>query len=427
MYEMLIKLKEILYFPTAYYFRFFAGFRLRKWKPRIIVITGSNGKTTLFNLVKAQMGNSAKYTDHANSSFGIPFDILDLHRQSLFKSEWLFLFLLAPFCAFRSAPKKEYYVVEADCDRPGEGKFLASFLQPDIVLWVNTSRTHGMYFEKLVTEGRFDTIEDAIAFEFGTFLEYCKEYAILNGDQELIVKQVNRSKAETDLIEEKNILQRYDVLTDKTLFKIKNINYSFPTLFPEVVFYSIDACHKLVEYLNFPYDRSFKNFKIPPGRSSIFKGIKNINIVDSCYNANLSSMTAILNMYKKMPNNPKWVVLGDMLEQGEGEKLEHEKLAEIILTLKLDRIILMGPRVYKYTYPVVVNNTKRNIVVDRFINPKEVLDYLLKNITGGETILFKGARFMEGIIENLLADKADVKKLSRREEVWDKRRKEWGL
>lgn len=421
------KLKNILYFPIASYFRFFAGFRLRRWHPKIIVITGSNGKTTLFNLIKSQIGDRAKYSDHANSSFGIPFDILDLHRQSLFKSEWFLLILLAPFCALRSAPEKEYYVVEADCDRPGEGEFLGSFLKPDIVLWLNTARTHGMYFDRLIGQNKFGTVEEAIAFEFGTFLKYCKEYAVLNGDQELILRQRDRSKIKIDLVEKKKSLQGYKVLATKTSYKINNINYSFSLLFPQEVFYSIEACRILTEHLKLPFDKSFNNFKVPPGRSSIFKGIKNTTIVDSCYNANLSSMTAILNMYRKMSNNPKWGVLGDMLEQGSGERIEHEKLAEVILGHKFDRIILMGPRVSEYTYPLLMNKIGKTTILEKFINPREVLDYLLENIRGGETILFKGARFMEGIIENLLADKNDVKKLSRRETVWEVRRKQWGL
>ena len=59
--------------------------------------------------------------------------------------------------------------------------------------------------------------------------------------------------------------------------------------------------------------------------------------------------------------------------------------------------------------------------------PKEGLDFILKNLKGGETILFKGARFLEGIIEKLLLNKSDIDKLVRREKAWQNRRKEWGL
>src|SRR6202050_738801 len=120
---MLEKFKKILYFPLASYFRFFAEIRLRRWHPKIVVVTGSSGKTRLLHLLESQIGNTAKYSHHANSSYGIPFDILDLHRKSLLPSEWISLVLKAPFACFKNPPKEKVYVVEADCDRPGEGKF----------------------------------------------------------------------------------------------------------------------------------------------------------------------------------------------------------------------------------------------------------------------------------------------------------------
>src|SRR6266571_4886508 len=187
---MIALLKRSLYFPIAYYFRFFAGIRLNKWKPRIIVVTGSNGKTTLLHLLESQIGNRAKYSHHANSAYGIPFDILDLHRKTLRKTEWIGLFFKAPFALFKELPKQKLYVVEADCDRPGEGKFLASLLRPEMVLWVSSSRTHSMNFE----HSSFPTVEEAIASEFGYFIQHCQKVAVVNGDFPHVLKQLHRTK-----------------------------------------------------------------------------------------------------------------------------------------------------------------------------------------------------------------------------------------
>jgi UDP-N-acetylmuramyl pentapeptide synthase len=120
-------------------------------------------------------------------------------------------------------------------------------------------------------------------------------------------------------------------------------------------------------------------------------------------------------------------VLGDMLEQGSSEKEEHEKLADLVMVHPYERIILLGPRVKEYTLPKLQNKAKNNIPINAFENPKDVLDFILSKIGGGEVILFKGARFMEGIIEHLLVDKSDIKKLSRREKIWEIRRKQWGF
>ena len=86
----------------------------------------------------------------------------------------------------------------------------------------------------------------------------------------------------------------------------------------------------------------------------------------------------------------------------------------------------MGPRVCKYTYPKL-QGLVSGVKIEKFETPKEALDYIEANILGGEVILFKGARFLEGVIEHLLADKNEVAKLCRREPIWQARRKEWGL
>src|SRR3989304_7990628 len=99
---MFQKIKKVLYFPLAYYFRFFAQIKLARWNPRIIVVTGSSGKTTLLHLIKSQLREKAYYSHHANSSYGIPFDILGMTRKTLMLYEWLELFLKAPFLAFSS-------------------------------------------------------------------------------------------------------------------------------------------------------------------------------------------------------------------------------------------------------------------------------------------------------------------------------------
>ena len=418
------ELKKTLYFPLAWYFRFFASIRLSRWHPKIVVVTGSSGKTTLLHLLESQIGNKAKYSHHANSSYGIPFDILDLHRKSFQSSEWIWLILKAPFNTFKKPPLEKFYVVEADCDRPDEGKFLASFLKPDIVLWLNVFRTHSMNFDQLVLQKKFASVDEAIAYEFGYFLEYCRELALINGDLLLVKKQEKRTKAKVFAISKENYLKKYILDHEKTSFTIQNQEYSFKALLPEELFYSIWMCKQTVEQLGLDFDKTFSRFTLPPGRSSLFHGIKNTTLIDSSYNSNLSSTKAILGMFEKFPAKAKWAVIGDMLELGEMEKEEHEKLAEILAKMKLDRIILLGPRTATYTTEKLKNLGIDTEKIASFMKLHEVDEYLHDNIKGGEAILFKGSQSMllEAVIERLLKNKSDSERLPRREKIWEERR-----
>ena len=443
--QLLRVIKGALYFPLAYYFRFFAEIRLRRWKPRVIVVTGSSGKTTLLNLIGSQLKRRVRYAHKANSSYGISFDLLGLQRKTFLLYEWLGLFIKAPLSVFKPLPKEKIYVVEVDCDRPGEGKFLATLLKPEITLWLNSSKTHSMNFDKVVNPpaggGKFGTIQQAVAHEFGNLLVHTSKLAIVNGDSELINRELYRMRAGVKKINKAGHLENYQITAEgQTRFRIDGKEYSFNYLLPEDTLYGIKMALELAEYLKVSPDYSFSSFTLPPGRSSVFRGIKNTTIIDSSYNANLDSLRVILDMFNRMPvrqaqGKPvsgKWVVLGDMIEQGKSEKDEHEKLAELLLDYKFDRVLLMGPRMSKYAYPKLETLSSHFSplgiqMIERFINPIEVLKYLQAHIEGGETILFKGARFLEGVVEHLLADKEDVKKLCRQERVWKIRRRQWGL
>lgn len=390
-----------------------------------MVITGSSGKTTLLHLIESQIGSLAKYSHKANSSFGIPFDILGLHRIKETLDEWPLLIIKAPFMLFTRLPKKKLYIVEADCDRPHEGDFLSRLLNPEVTLWLNVSRTHSMNFDKLVGHG-FKSVEETIAFEFGYFGQRTKKLVIANVDSQFLADQLERVSAPIVGISAMHSLKNYQVSLGITEYLLDNQNYTFKYLLPREIATSILMCRELLKYLNLKFDDKFTDFKLPPGRNSLFKGIKGITIVDSTYNANFDSMQAVINMFREINDPNKWVVLGDMLEQGRQEEEEHKKLAELIFKNNFKRIILMGPRVSEYTYPEL-KRLGTDVPIKHYLNPKEVLEDLTQNIKGGEIILFKGARFLEGVIANLLLDESQAKDLARREKVWEIRRKKWGL
>ena len=83
--------KKKLYLFAARYFRFFANISLKRWRPRIIIVTGSAGKTTMLNLIESQLGTKAHYSHNANSAFGIAFDVLGQRGITGSRLHWLAL------------------------------------------------------------------------------------------------------------------------------------------------------------------------------------------------------------------------------------------------------------------------------------------------------------------------------------------------
>ena len=376
-------------------------------------------------MIDAQLGDKAVYSHHANSAFGIPFQILGLAPNVGSKKEWIVYLIKAPLKIWRTVPKEKLYIAEADADRPKEPGVISKLLKPEATLWVSVYNTHSMNFDSLVNAKIFNTHLDAIAYEFGVFIAAAKKLVAVNGDQEAITNQLSRIKTgvEVERASEKN-LEAYSVTEAETVFKIQGQTYKLPGLHPKSANIAIQLTKILLDYLHVPM-RDFANLEIPPGRSNILKGKQDITIIDSTYNNGLGAVKAMLDMYQEYPSNNKWIVIADLLELGSLEKSEHEKLAELLSKQNVNQIILLGHRNKAYTYPAIKGKT--NVPVEMFDNAGQVLTFINSKIKGGETILFKGAIGLEGVIEELLVDPTDSDQLVRRGPVWTKRRQGWGL
>ena len=135
-------------------------------------------------------------------------------------------------------------------------------------------------------------------------------------------------------------------------------------------------------------------------------------------------MESTLEMFHHMHADHKWLVIGDIIDQGSIEEEEHIKLAQLIADVEPDNIILVGQRTKQYTAPKL---KELGFSAHTTNDPKKALEYIEKHITGKETILFKGSQYLEWIIEKLLLNPEDADKLCRREPAAVKRRKKRGL
>ena len=134
-------------------------------------------------------------------------------------------------------------------------------------------------------------------------------------------------------------------------------------------------------------------------------------------------MTSVLEMFKEMKTDHKWMVIGDIIDQGQLEGEEHKKLAKLLENVGAEQIVMVGRRTKEYTYPIL----KKKAKVVSFDKPQQALEFLEQNLTGKETVLFKGSQYLEWVVEKLLEDPSDKIKLARQDEAHRRRRASWGL
>ncbi len=417
------KFKKRFYFVAAKYFRHFADRVFKRWDPRVIAVTGSAGKTTMLNLLEHEIGKKAHYSHNANSAFGISFDLLGLSGIRGSKLRWIWLFLAAPFKGLFKRYKEKFYVVEIDGERPHEAEFLAKWLKPEVTIWVSIGRSHAVQFEKVVEEGKFKSLDEAITAEFATLPQNTSKLVYIDADSKLMKSATKGIKAKVISIK-KTELKKYVVYPDSTDFTYGDTTFHFNHPEPKDIAFSLLVLQDLMKYLKLPFKSDFTGVRVAPGRSSYFKGKKGIDIVDSSYNAHLISVASILDMTKRMHAEHKWLVIGDIVDQGSLTSEEHQKLAHLIAEVKPEKVVLVGRRTKKYTAPEL---KKLGVSAVATLDPRKALEYLEKHITGRETLIFKGSQYLEWIIEKLLADPKDAKKLCRREKAAVNRRKSWGL
>ena len=415
------KIKKHLYFVIASYFKFFANISLRKWRPRIIAVTGSVGKTTMLGLIEAQIGPGAHYSHNANSAYGIAFDILGLRGVTGRKLYWLYLFIAAPLRAFGYHHVEKLYIVEIDGERPRETEFIAKWLRPEVTVWVSLGLSHAIFYEQEVASGRFDTVDDAIAHEFSMLPKYTEVLTLVDADNTLMDNTTKDISAVVKKLH-KTAVTNYTVTPTSSEFTIGKKTFQFSQPMPRDIGIQLAQLVELMKYLKMPIKYDLSDFAMPPGRSNFLNGKKGVRIIDSSYNAHLISMASILDMAKALRVQHKWLVIGDIIDQGALEQAEHQKLAELIRDVRAEQIVLIGRRTAAYTYPLL-----KNLRVNSFKKPQDALKFLEKNLTGHETVIFKGSQYLEWIIEKLLENPADIALLPRQDLAHKNRRATWGL
>jgi UDP-N-acetylmuramoyl-tripeptide--D-alanyl-D-alanine ligase len=343
-----------------------------KLKIPVIGLTGSNGKTTTKELIKAVL--SEKYITFAtkgnlNNHIGVPISLLSITDDV------------------------EIAVIEMGANHQKEIEFLCDLAQPTHGMITNVGMAHLDGF------GGFEGVKKGKA-ELYTFLKNHQGTAFVNHDNPDLMKM--KDVAELDHVvyygkETENAvlgkLENADPLIEITWSNQIETYHATANLTGSYNFENILAAICIGQYFQVSPEsiNSGLSGYHPVNNRSQFTKTEYNNVICDFYNANPSSMSAALTNLNTLSATQKVAILGDMFELGAESEFQHDHIAELASHLMLDTLIFIG----KHFYPF-----QEKYKGQFFHSPKEAEEYLKQNPVKESLVLLKGSRGMA--LEQLL-------------------------
>jgi UDP-N-acetylmuramoyl-tripeptide--D-alanyl-D-alanine ligase len=410
---------------------------LWRYKPKIIAISGTVGKTTTKDIVHKSLSNNLnirKNKKSLNSEFGVPLTIIGC--DSGWSNYWLWLKIILKgfFIIFYTKNYPNWLVIEVGIDHPGDMKKIGHWLQPDVAVFTTYGEipVHVEFFES----------PEAVMEEQSKIFQYVKNdgFILLNADDKNVLKIKNKSHVRT--ITYSNNLEsadfyasNYQINYDKEKnfpkgisFKINykgkvfpvNLNnvlgeqYIYPVLTSIAIADSIDV--SVLDAIN-----NLNDFVPAPGRMRIIEGMKDSIILDDTYNASPVAVEKALRTLKEIDlAGKKIAVLGDMLELGRYTSGEHKKIGELVQSLGIDILITVGLRSETIAEKAIEAGMKKEKVFV-FRKSEEAIDLVIDLISEKDLILVKGSQGIR--MEKIVA--AIMKNPEEKENLLVRQEKEW--
>ena len=369
---------------------------LKKYKPKIVAITGTVGKTSTRDAIYIALSEFEyvrKSPKNFNTEFGIPLTVIDMPNPGRDLSGWMKVLAEGLLLLILPSHYPKWLVLEVGTDTPGDIEAVTKWLKPDVTVITRLS-------EVPVHVENFPNPE-GIFKEKGNLVRALKPDGILvlNGDDKKVMEY---KKEFAGRIETFHAPQTFEIIYDND--RAVAIKPSMP----------IAAALIVAEALGFDKGvakKSLDRFAGVPGRMNIIEGMNDSTIIDDTYNSSPIAVKEALNTLKQIKGKRKIAVLGDMLELGRYSADEHKKAGEEARKVA-DMLVTVGPR------------SRAMEGDDHFADSREAGAYLKDLIKAGDIILVKGSQGvrMERVVEALMLNPKDKKKLLIRQDYeWHNR------
>lgn len=429
---MKIVLKKIVVFVVT----LLARGVLLKYKPEIVAVTGSVGKTGTKEAIAAVLSKRFFVVSSAksfNSDIGVPLAILGCDNPWGSVGEWLTVFIRGLALIFFKNHYPKVLVLEIGTDRPDDIRRITSWLKPSVA--VITA------FPETPVHVEFFSSRDALIDEKKNVVRALQKNGllVLNGDDRDVYALRNEfpfrvitfgMKEGVDVCLEHSEIEYDERGRPAGMFgKIRYRENLLPLHIRGVIgahiFYAalaglavgIEKGVNMISGL-----QALEAFSLSPGRSRLLNGIHESIIIDDSYNSSPAAIAAALDaLARVLVPGKKIVVLGDMLELGKASVNEHKKIGARVASV-CTMLVTVGIRAEAIGLAALEKGMAEKDVV--CFKDSESAGEFLKDVVGpGDIVLVKGSQSMrmEKIVEKLLRDIDDKKFLVRQESEWKKR------
>ncbi len=388
-----------------------ARFTIWRYRPGIIGVTGSVGKTSTKMAIAAVLGSEREIrfsSGNFNNEIDLPLTILSSANEIRGIFFWPKIILSSIFHiispqGWLKFKYPELLVLEYAADKPGDLKYLLGIARPNIsiITAVGEIPVHVEFFSG----------PEEVAREKARLIEYLPAagFAILNYDDETVMNLKDRTRAHlmtfgfakgADVritnFETKAEGERPVGISFKLEYGGSFVPVRISGVFGKAQGYAAAAaaCVGLIFGMNLvKISEALKNYQPAKSRMELIPGVKYTNIIDDSYNASPLSMHAALDTLMDLPAKRRVAVLGDMTEIGKYTLEAHEEIGRIASNI-VDVLVTVGPRA-----KFIAESAKKNGLKKSNIYSFDTVDDALRPIQGlikkGDLILIKASHIME--------------------------------
>lgn len=322
---------------TVEFIKMYAKEYRKKLKSVIVAITGSNGKTSVKDILSELL--SVKYKVHKtyknyNNHIGAPLTILQANEDH------------------------EFIVVELGTSSMGEINMLGQIVKPDYSIITNIGESHLEYFKtrENILKEKSSIIKHTKNLVFIDIEDDYLETLIEKYDDKLVAINLKNVSAEAIMFHSEYMsftinLFDYSSRVITNLNGVHNVNnILFAMGLIKILFYDDN-----IE----PFIKKLSDLKVSEMRFEILHLDKMI-VVNDAYNASYTSTRSSIKTFSKVyPKHTKAMVLGSMLELGEKSEIMHLMVLDEILLNNIEYLILIGKEtmciadyISKYRIPI---------------------------------------------------------------------------